>query len=521
MAVLTATTGLTDELALSLLDVMTSGLAVGNLGLTNVSVNLELAEQTVDDDLEVQLAHAGDDGLAGLVVGGHRKGRVLLGELGQSQRHLVLLGLGLGLNGNVDNGLGELDLLEDDLLALGAQGVTGGGVLEADASDDVAGGSVITVDTLGSVHLEDAAESLALTVRSVDDVGAGLSTTGVNADVGELTDERVGHDLEDQAGEGLVEGRMTLDLLAGVRIGTGDGLDVERAGQVVDNSVEQLLNTLVLVGGAHEDEVELVGKDALAQSSLELLDGEVLLHEDLLHELVIKAGSSVEELLALGGNDVSELSRDLVHRLGVGHALLVGLEVPSSHGDQVDDAPEVVLGAHRDLSGHGVSVETILHGLDSVEEVSAHAVILVDEGDAGDVEGRSLTPNGLRLGLDAGNGVEDGDSAIEDAQAALDLGGEVNVARGVDDLDAVVLTVLVPEARSSSGGNGYAALLLLNHPVHGGSALMDLTDLVGLTGVVKNTLGRGGLTGIDVGHNADVTGIGKLVLRLSHVSSLP
>ena len=27
---------------------------------------------------------------------------------------------------------------------------------------------------------------------------------------------------------------------------------------------------------------------------------------------------------------------------------------------------------------------------------------------------------------------------------------------------------------------------------------MDLTDLVGLTGVIKNTLGRGGLTGIDV-----------------------
>ena len=95
------------------------------------------------------------------------------------------------------------------------------------------------------------------------------------------------------------------------------------------------------------------------------------------------------------------------------------------------------------------------------------------------------------------------------------------MARGVDDLDAVVGTVLLPEARGSSGGNGYAALLLLNHPVHGGSALMDLTDLVSLTGVVKNTLGRGGLTGIDVGHDADVTGIGKLVLRLSHVSSLP
>ncbi len=64
------------------------------------------------------------------------------------------------------------------------------------------------------------------------------------------------------------------------------------------------------------------------------------------------------------------------------------------------------------LSGHGVSVQTILHGLDSVEEVCAHAVILVDERDAGDAVGGSLTPNGLRLGLNAGNGVEDGDGAV-------------------------------------------------------------------------------------------------------------
>ena len=314
---------------------------------------------------------------------------------------------------------------------------------------------------------------------------------------------------------------MTLDGVAGVGVGTLDSGNVQRAGEVVDNSVEQLLHALVLVSGAHEDEVELVGQNALTQSSLELLDGEVLLHENLLHELVIKAGSSVEELLALGGSDVGELSRDLVHRLGVGHALVVGLEVPCGHGNEVDNAPEVVLGAHRNLSGDGVSVEALLHGLDSVEEVSAHAVILVDKSDAGDVEGGSLTPHGLGLGLNASNGVEDSDSAVENAQAALDLSGEVDVARGVDDLDAVVGTVLLPEARGSSGGNGYATLLLLNHPVHGGSALMNLTDLVGLAGVVKNTLGRGGLTSIDVSHDADVTGIGKLVLSLGHVSSLP
>ena len=90
-----------------------------------------------------------------------------------------------------------------------------------------------------------------------------------------------------------------------------------------------------------------------------------------------------------------------------------------------------------------------------------------------------LTPNGLGLRLDAGDGVEDGNGTSRTRRQRL-TSAEVNVARGVDDLDDVVL----PEARGGSGGNGNAALLLLNHPVHGGGAIVDLTDLVGLAGVV-------------------------------------
>ena len=40
-----------------------------------------------------------------------------------------------------------------------------------------------------------------------------------------------------------------------------------------------------------------------------------------------------------------------------------------------------------------------------------------------------LTPDRLRLRLHAGDGIEDDDAAVEDAQAALDLDGEVDVAR--------------------------------------------------------------------------------------------
>jgi len=79
VAVLAAAAGLAHELALDLLDGTAEGLAVGDLRAADVRVDRELAHQAVDDDLEVKLAHARDQGLAGLVVGAHAEGRILLG----------------------------------------------------------------------------------------------------------------------------------------------------------------------------------------------------------------------------------------------------------------------------------------------------------------------------------------------------------------------------------------------------------------------------------------------------------
>ena len=52
-----------------------------------------------------------------------------------------------------------------------------------------------------------------------------------------------------------------------------------------------------------------------------------------------------------------------------------------------------------------------------------------------------LAPDRLGLRLDAGDAVEHGDGAVEHAQRALDLDGEVDVAGRVDDVDAVVVPV--------------------------------------------------------------------------------
>ena len=105
-------------------------------------------------------------------VGAHPEGRILLLELLQRDGQLVLVGLGLGLDGDVDDRVGELHRLEDDRLVLVGQRVPGAGVLEADGRADVAGEHLLDLLALVGVHLQQAADPLPLVLGAVVDVAA-------------------------------------------------------------------------------------------------------------------------------------------------------------------------------------------------------------------------------------------------------------------------------------------------------------------------------------------------------------
>ena len=170
-------------------------------------------------------------------------------------------------------------------------------------------------------------------------------------------------------------------------------------------------------------------------------------------------------------------------------------------------------GADGQLDDERVGLQAVDDHLHGAVEVGADAVHLVDEAHARHLVGVGLAPHGLGLRLDAGDRVEHGDGAVEDAERTLDLDREVDVARGVDDVDPVV----VPHAGGGSGGDRDAALLLLGHVVHGRRAVVHFTDLVALAGVVEDALGRRGLAGVDVRHDADVACAIQGELALGHL----
>ena len=172
------------------------------------------------------------------------------------------------------------------------------------------------------------------------------------------------------------------------------------------------------------------------------------------------------------------------------------------HFDEINDPFEIRFFADGNLDRDGVGRQPLPHLLHRCLEIGARAVHLVDESNARHLVLVGLTPNRLRLGLDASHGAENGDRSIQHAQAALDFHRKVHVTGRVDDVDLV----LAPETGRRGTGNRDAAFLLLFHPVHRRGAFMHFAELIHLPGVIQNALGRGRLARIDVRANPDVPG---------------
>ena len=188
---LTGTTGLLLVGVVDLLNGLLNGLAVCNLRLTNVSFNLELTLHTVNDDVQVKLAHTTDFGLTGLFIQRHGEGGVLSGELLNCGRHLLLVALGLRLNRHEDHGSGEGHRLKHDRVCRIAQSITGSRVLQTDRRINVTCGDFVNRVLLVGLHLEELTETFFLTLSRVKNLLTLSRVTGVHTGVDELTVERV------------------------------------------------------------------------------------------------------------------------------------------------------------------------------------------------------------------------------------------------------------------------------------------------------------------------------------------
>uniref|UniRef100_A0A6J7PKK7 Unannotated protein n=1 Tax=freshwater metagenome TaxID=449393 RepID=A0A6J7PKK7_9ZZZZ len=286
----------------------------------------------------MQLAHAGDNCLAGFLVGADTERGVLVGQRLQRLAELVLVHLGLGLDRHVDHGLGEDHALEHDRVGAVAKRVTGGDLLETETSHDVTRKRGVDVLALVRMHEEQPPDALASLLGGVVDFVALADLTRVHTEVGELA-ERICHDLEGERSERLVLVGLAGQNVVGVRLQTRRCRDVQRARHKRDDCVEHRLHTLVLERRATEHGHERERQSPLADAKDDLVLGELLIVEELLHEVVVFRRNKVEELGAvlIGLQHVVVGDVDDIERL----TLVVLVVHDRLHANEVDHATEV------------------------------------------------------------------------------------------------------------------------------------------------------------------------------------
>ncbi len=97
MAILTATARLLDQFPHAV-RVRRDRFTIRDLRFSRICVHFELAEHAVTNDFEMQLAHAGDNRLAGIFMRINAKGRILFGESLQRDCHFFLVQFCFWLN---------------------------------------------------------------------------------------------------------------------------------------------------------------------------------------------------------------------------------------------------------------------------------------------------------------------------------------------------------------------------------------------------------------------------------------
>ena len=430
------------------------------------------------------------------LVDGHGEGGVLKRETFQRLvERFALVGVAR-LDGERDDRLIGVDGFEQQPGAGRGHGIAGARRAQADDRHDVPGHGGVHLLAAVGVQPVQAGNPF---VGPAGDVAAGIAfpqRPGVDPDEGQLA-AAVHHDLEDQPGEGQsgIAGDGGVGAVFGVV--PRDGRQIGRRGQVGDHRVEKRLHAGVFERRAAEHRGHAAGQRGAPDGGTDVRF-RVLAAEIEIEKGVVVFGKAFQHLLAPRRGKLR--LRGIERRTGPRPALIGLVEIKPFLGHEIDDAPEILGGAHGDGDGQGIRAEPRPHGLEHGGEIRADAIHLVDEGQLGHAEVFRLPPDGFGLRLHAAHGAEDAYRAVEHPERAFHLDGEVHMPGRVDDVDGGP----VPFAGGAGRGDGDAAFLFLGQIVHGGRAVVDFAHAVDFAGVEQHPLRKRGFPRVDMRDDADV-----------------
>lgn len=213
--------------------------------------------------------------------------------------------------------------------------------------------------------------------------------------------------------------------LTGFRVDSRDRRNIRRGRHVVNNRVEQGLNALVAIRRTAGYRNELALNGSFADNLLDIRLADFLAAKVFLHEIIIELGQRFKKLLTVFFGLILQIIGDRDFILNFAKIIFVN---DGFHLDQIDDAFELILSTDRQLNRNRIGLKAFMHHFDNIEEVCAGNIHLVDISHARNIIFLSLTPNRLRLRLNAAAGSKDCHSAIKNTEGTLNFYRKIHVA---------------------------------------------------------------------------------------------
>ncbi len=259
-------------------------------------LDAEAPLRALDRDLDVHLAHPGEQLLPGLRVAAQPQRRILLGEPAERLRDLVLVALRLRRDREAHHRLGEADRRRLEIVLGVDEHVAGLHVLQLRDRADVARAEAVRLLVLLALHRHQRAEPLLRVVAVVDERRVGLHLAGVDAEDRDAAGERIGDRLEDERRD--------------LRVGLDRRALLRRARDALDDQVEQRVRAEVLRRDAARDRIDLVARDGVLQRGRDVRGRDLLAAEVALHQRLVGLDDGVEQLRPVLLDELGQLVRD-------------------------------------------------------------------------------------------------------------------------------------------------------------------------------------------------------------------
>ena len=239
------------------------------------------------------------------------------------------------------------------------------------------------------MHLKNTSDTLLLILCCIQDIGTCVASTRIHTEICKPSDKRIGDDLEDQRCKRCVVGGRPC-LRVAVKIRTCHIRDIRRGRHIGDHSIQQLLNSLVLMSRTTENRDCLVLDCCLAECFLQIIDGRFLAIEILHHQLFIKVADLFNKLCMSSFSLILHVVRDIDNRNVLALRVIVDI---SLHLKQIDNALEVIFLTDRKLDDNRVLAQLCHDLVNGIREVCSQDIHLVDKCNTRNTVFVCLTPD--------------------------------------------------------------------------------------------------------------------------------